>query len=285
MENHMAELPVIAAIQMNSTPDVAENLATAKRLLQEAAGAGAALAALPENFACMGAKDTDKLAFTEADGSGPIQDFLATAAYELGLWIVAGTVPLAVPGDTGRVYAASLVYGTDGMRVARYDKIHLFDVDVIAAGATQGTERYRESNTIAFGAPAAVVVDTPVGKLGLSVCYDLRFPELYRALAAAGAEILCVPAAFTARTGAAHWETLLRARAIENQVYVIAPGECGTHAGGRQTWGHSMIVGPWGDVLACRADGEGVASAPISVPALHALRRNFPSLSQRRFGL
>jgi len=276
----MAELPVIAAIQMNSSADVAENLATAKRLLRDAAAAGAVLAALPENFAFMGAKDTDKLVLAEADGSGPIQDFLAATAYELGLWIVAGTVPLAVPGDNGRVYAASLVYGSDGQRAARYDKIHLFDVDV----GTDGGERYRESNTIAFGDPAAaVVVDTPVGRLGLSVCYDVRFPELYRALAAAGAELLCIPAAFTARTGAAHWETLLRARAIENQVYVIAPGEYGTHAGGRQTWGHSMVIGPWGEVLAQHNDGAQAVCTTIDVPALHALRRRFPSLSQRRF--
>ena len=288
----MAELPKIAAIQMNSSPVVTENLAAAGRLLRQAAAAGAALAALPENFACMGARDTDKLAFAEPDGSGPIQDFLATIARELKVWIVAGTVPIAVPGDAGRVYAASLVYSADGQRVARYDKIHLFDVEVPRSAAADAEpnrssagERYLESRTIAFGEPAFVVLETPVGKLGLSVCYDLRFPELYRALAAAGAELIAIPAAFTARTGAAHWETLLRARAIENQLYVLAPGETGTHAGGRQTWGHSMIVGPWGEVLDCCEAGEGIAVAEVDVPKLHALRQSFPSLSQRRIGI
>ena len=283
----MAELlPKIAAIQMSSTPEPRENLATAARLLAEAAEAGAVLAALPENFACMGARDTDKLAFAEADGRGPIQDFLAETAQRLGLWVVAGTVPLSVEGDAGRVYAASLVYGADGARVARYDKIHLFDVEVPPVSASgAAAERYLESRTIAFGTPAFVVVDTPAGKLGLSVCYDLRFPELYRALTAAGAEILSVPAAFTARTGAAHWEVLLRARAVENLCYVIAPGESGTHAGGRQTWGHSMIVGPWGDVLACRDSGEGIAVAGVDRAGQQALRAGFPALASRRLGL
>ena len=283
----MAEpLPKIAAIQMNSTPEPRENLATAARLLAEAAAAGAVLAALPENFACMGARDTDKLAFAEADGRGPIQDFLAETAQRLGLWIVAGTVPLAVDGDAGRVHAASLVYGADGARAARYDKIHLFDVEVPPPSASgAAAERYRESRTIAAGTPAFVVVDTPAGRLGLSVCYDLRFPELYRALSAAGAEILSVPAAFTARTGAAHWEVLLRARAIENLCYVLAPGETGTHAGGRQTWGHSMIVGPWGDVLACRDSGEGFALASVDRAGQQALRAGFPALASRRLGL
>ncbi len=273
---------MIAAIQMNSTPVVADNLATAARLLADAAEAGAVLAALPENFAIMGVKETDKLAHAEAFGRGPIQDWLAETARRLGLWIVAGTVPVAVDGDPGRVWAASLVVDTNGERRGRYDKIHLFDVDVPSATG----ERYRESRTIAHGDPAGfAVVDTPAGKLGLSVCYDLRFPELYRELAARGAEILCVPAAFTARTGLAHWEILLRARAIENQVYVLAPGETGVHAGGRQTWGHSMIVGPWGEMLGCVAEGEGMVAAEVDLPALHALRAGFPNLSQRRIGL
>jgi nitrilase len=277
----MAEtLPRIAAIQMNSTPVPAENLATAERLLTAAAAAGARLAALPENFACMGAKDTDKLAFAESPGNGPIQDFLSATARRLKLWIVAGTVPIAVPNDPTRVYAASLVYDADGTCVARYDKIHLFDVEV----PNSAGERYLESRTIAFGEPAFVVVDTPVGKLGLSVCYDIRFPELFRALTDAGAELFCIPAAFTARTGAAHWEILLRARAIENQVYVVAPGESGTHAGGRQTWGHSMVVGPWGDVLDCRDSGEGLAIADVDLAGLQALRTSFPSLASRRLG-
>lgn len=275
-------LPLVSAIQMNSTPVVADNLATAARLLAEAAEAGAVLAALPENFSIMGAKETDKLAHAEAFGRGPIQDWLAETAQRLGLWIVAGTVPVAVDGDSGRVWAASLVFDACGAQRARYDKIHLFDVDVPSATG----ERYRESRTIAHGDPAGfAVIETPAGKLGLSVCYDLRFPELYRELAARGAEILCVPAAFTAKTGLAHWEILLRARAIENQVYVLAPGETGTHSGGRQTWGHSMIVGPWGEVLACLPEGEGIATAGVDVPALHRLRAGFPNLSQRRIGV
>lgn len=275
-------LPLIAAIQMNSTPVVVDNLATAARLLAEAAAAGAVLAALPENFAIMGARETDKLAHAEAFGRGPIQDWLAETAQRLKLWIVAGTVPVAVDGDPGRVWAASLVVDASGERRGRYDKIHLFDVDVPSASG----ERYRESRTIAHGDPSGyAVIDTPAGKLGLSVCYDVRFPELYRELAARGAEILCVPAAFTAKTGQAHWEILLRARAIENQCYVIAPGETGTHAGGRQTWGHSMIIGPWGEVLGCIAEGEGMVAAAVDRPALQTLRAGFPNLSQRRIGV
>jgi len=278
----MAEPTLISAIQMNSTAVVADNLATAARLLREARDAGAVLAALPENFAIMGARDTDKLAFAEPLGHGPIQDWLAETAQKLGLWIVAGTVPVAVEGDPGRVWAASLVFDASGAQRARYDKIHLFDVDVPSASG----ERYRESKTIAHGAADGfTVIDTPAGKLGLSVCYDVRFPELYRQLAGMGAEILCVPAAFTAKTGEAHWEILLRARAIENQCYVIAPGETGTHAGGRQTWGHSMVVGPWGEVLAVVDSGEGIATAAVDVAALHALRAGFPNLSQRRIGV
>jgi len=274
--------PRIAAIQMNSGTEVAANLATAARLLAEARAAGAMLAALPENFAIMGARETDKLAHAEAFGDGPIQAFLADTARRLGLWIVAGTVPVAVDGDPSRVWAASLVFDDAGRQRARYDKIHLFDVDLPNAAG----ERYRESRTIAHGDPAGcTVIDTPAGRLGLSVCYDLRFPELYRRLAVAGAEILCVPAAFTARTGAAHWDILLRARAIENQCYVLAPGETGEHAGGRQTWGHSMVVGPWGEVLTVVEPGEGVAVADVDLPALHALRAGFPNLSQRRIGV
>jgi nitrilase len=197
-------------------------------------------------------------------------------ALELKLWIVAGTVPLAVPGDADRVYAACLVYDAQGRRAARYDKIHLFDVEV------PGGERYRESATIARGAIEPVVVQTPIGKLGLSVCYDLRFPELYRALAAQGAEVLCVPAAFTARTGPPHWEPLLRARAIENQCFVIAPGQHGSHAGGRTTHGHSLIVDPWGEILAQQADGDGVIAAALAQERLQQVRASFPALTHRR---
>jgi nitrilase len=268
--------PLAAAIQLSSVADRDANLAVAERLLRQAAAAGVALAILPENFAFMGAKERDKLAIADSDGQGPIQHFLAAMALELKLWIVAGTVPLAVPGDADRVYAACLVYDAQGRRAARYDKIHLFDVEV------PGGERYRESATIARGAIEPVVVQTPIGKLGLSVCYDLRFPELYRALAAQGAEVLCVPAAFTARTGPPHWEPLLRARAIENQCFVIAPGQHGSHAGGRTTHGHSLIVDPWGEILAQQADGDGVIAAALAQEGLQQVRASFPALTHRR---
>jgi len=271
--------PIAAAIQLSSVADRDANLATAGRLLRQAAAAGVALAVLPENFAFMGAKERDKLAIAEADGQGPIQEFLAATARELKLWIVAGTVPLAVPGDADKVYAACLVYDAQGRRAARYDKIHMFDVEV------PGGERYRESATIARGELNPVVVPTPIGRLGLSVCYDLRFPELYRALAAQGAEVLCVPAAFTARTGQAHWEPLLRARAIENQCFLIAPGQHGTHAGGRSTHGHSLILDPWGEILAQQADGDGVVAAPLPRQRLEQVRSSFPALSHRRMGV
>jgi nitrilase len=195
------------------------------------------------------------------------------------LWIVAGSVPVAVPGDPSHVFAACLVHDAGGARVGRYDKIHLFDVDVPRDGKI---ERYRESASIAAGGWTPSVVDTPAGRLGLSVCYDVRFPELYRALAAASAELLCVPAAFTVKTGEAHWEVLLRARAVENLCYVIAPGQCGTHPGGRGTWGHSMVVGPWGDVLAQQADGEGIAVAEVDREKQAQTRATFPALSHRR---
>jgi nitrilase len=267
---------IAAAIQMSSSADLGANLTVARHLLREAAEAGAVLAALPENFAFMGVHDKDKLALAEPESAGPIQDFLASTARELKLWIVAGTVPLAVEGDSGRVWPASLVYDSEGRCAARYDKIHLFDVVV------PGGERYLESATIARGdTRQAEVVETPVGQLGLTVCYDLRFPELYRALTAAGAEVLCVPAAFTYRTGQAHWETLLRARAIENQCFVIAPGQHGTHASGRRTWGHSMIIDPWGDKIAALGEGDGVALAPLDMNRLAEVRRQFPALTHR----
>jgi len=265
----------IAVIQMNSGADVAANLEQARGLLEQAAAAGAVLAALPENCAFMGVKERDKLAHAEPDGSGPIQKFFADIAARLKLWVLAGTLPIRA--DSEHVFAASCLYDARGERVARYDKIHLFDVDV------GGGERYRESNSIAPGALSAAVVDTPVGRLGLSVCYDLRFPELFRAQVAKGATLLSVPAAFTAKTGAAHWHTLLKARAVENQCYVIAPGQCGTHPGGRSTYGHSLIVGPWGETLAeVQGDQPGFAIATIDPIHLQAVRESFPSLTHRR---
>lgn len=266
----------IAAIQMVSGVGVVANLAAARKLLEEAAANGVELALLPEYFCLMGARDTDKLALAEDAGRGTIQDFLAQTAQRLGLWIVGGTIPLKVPGRSDRVYAASLVYDAAGRNVARYDKMHLFDVEV------PGGERYRESASIEPGAQNLAVIDSPVGKLGLTVCYDLRFPELYRSMAQRGAEILLVPSAFTERTGRAHWDVLLRARAIENQCYVVAPNQCGEHPGGRRTWGHSSVVDPWGQVLAQREDGEGVVLAPVPLASLRKLRADFPVLNHRR---
>lgn len=268
--------PRIAALQMNSGDTLSANLAQAEALLREAAARGARLAALPENFAFMGAHETDKLAHAEAPGQGTIQAFLAAISRELRLWIVAGTLPMAVPGEPGRVHAACLVYDDLGHAVARYDKIHLFDVDV------PGAESYRESASIAPGAVQPTALDTAAGRMGLSVCYDLRFPELYRRLAAQHAQILCVPAAFTAKTGEAHWELLLRARAVENLCYVLAPGQCGIHPGGRRTWGHSLIVDPWGAVLAQAGDAPGVVLADLDLERQAGLRRGFPALSHRR---
>lgn len=269
----------VAALQMNSIDDVVVNLAVARGLLEQAAAAGAKLAALPENFAFMGARDRDKLAHAEADGAGRIQQFLSDTARDLGLWVLAGTVPIAVPQDASRVSAACLVFDAEGRRAARYDKIHLFDVDV---QREERVERYRESASIAPGLGGTAVVTTSAGRLGLSVCYDVRFPELYRTLVGQGAELLSVPAAFTARTGEAHWELLLRTRAVENQCYVIAPGQCGHHPGGRATWGHSMIVGPWGEVLAERSDDAGVVIAEVDLDRLREVRESFPALSHRR---
>jgi deaminated glutathione amidase len=264
----------IAAIQMTSGPDVAANLAQAGALLEEAAGRGARLAALPENFSFMGLRDADKRAIAEADGSGPAQQFLADSARRLRLWIVGGTIALR-SGSDGRVAAASLVYDSGGMRAARYDKIHLFDVDIPGRA-----ESYRESAHVAPGAEAQVL-DTPVGRLGLSVCYDVRFPELYRRLSERGAQLLAVPSAFTAPTGRAHWETLLRARAIENLCYVIAPAQSGFHPSGRETYGDSMIVDYWGRILQRVPRGRGCALAEVDLARQAAVRESFPALRHR----
>ncbi len=264
----------IAAIQMTSGPDVAENLEQARPLLEDAARRGAQMAVVPENFAFLGLRDADKRAIAEVEGSGPIQDFLADTARRLRMWIVAGTVPLRA-GDDGRVAAASVVYDSDGKRVARYDKIHLFDVDIPGK-----TERYRESAHVAPGSQIAVV-DTPLGRLGLSVCYDVRFPELFRRLSASGAQILSVPAAFTAPTGRAHWETLLCARAIENLCYVVAPAQSGFHPNGRETYGDSMIVDYWGRVVQRLPRGRGCIVAQVDLERQAEVRRNFPALEHR----
>jgi nitrilase len=264
----------VAALQMTSAADVALNLELAGRLLGEARTAGACVAVLPENFSFMGLRDVDKRAIAEPDGEGPVQRFLSQQARALGLWIVAGTTPMALQAD-GRVAAACLVYAADGRRVARYDKMHLFDVDIPGK-----TESYRESRNTAPGA-RPVLVPTPAGLLGLSVCYDMRFPELYRQLSAAGAQWLTVPSAFTVPTGRAHWETLLRARAIENLSYVVAPAQWGRHASGRETYGDSLIVDYWGTVLARLPSGVGVIVAELDLAAQAEARRNFPALTHR----
>jgi predicted amidohydrolase len=259
---------------MTSGPDVAQNLAQVQPLLEDAARRGAQLAVVPENFAFMGIRDVDKRAVAEPEGSGPIQDFLATTASRLGMWIVSGTIPLRA-GDDGRVAAASVVYDASGKSVARYDKIHLFDVDIPGR-----VERYRESAHVAPGSEI-VVVDTPVGRLGLSVCYDVRFPELFRRLSAAGAEILTVPSAFTSPTGRAHWETLMCARAIENLCYVVAPAQSGFHPNGRETYGDSMIVDYWGRVVQRLPRGRGCIVAQIDRERQAEVRLNFPALQHR----
>jgi len=264
----------VAALQMTSAAEVAANLELAARLLGQARASGARVAVLPENFSFMGLHDKDKRAIAEPDGDGPVQRFLSQQARELGLWIVGGTTPIAQePG--GRVAAACLVYADDGRRAARYDKMHLFDVDIPGRA-----ESYRESNNTAAGAQA-VLVPTPAGLLGLSVCYDIRFPELYRQLSSAGAQWFSVPSAFTVPTGRAHWETLLRARAIENLCYVVAAAQWGRHASGRETYGDSLIVDYWGTVLSRLDAGVGVVIAQLDLAAQAETRRNFPALTHR----
>lgn len=270
-------MPIAAVLQMTSTASVAANLATARTLLEQAHAAGASLAVLPENFAIMGRREREKLAVAETLGEGPIQACLARSAEELGMWIIGGTAPIRIDAEPNRVAAASLVFDDRGRLVARYDKIHLFDVDLPGR-----EERYRESATIAPGS-TPVVASTPLGHIGLSVCYDVRFPELYRALQAQGAEVLTVPAAFTAPTGRAHWEVLLRARAVENLCYVLAPAQSGMHDSGRETYGDSMIVDPWGQILARVSQaGPGIAVAEIDRTLQADLRTRFPALSHRR---
>jgi nitrilase len=259
-----------AAVQMVSTPVVAENLAAAGDLIAQAAGEGAQLVALPEYFCVMGMHERDKVALREPFGAGPIQSFLAETALRHGVWIVGGTVPLEC-GDPQRVRNSSLVFDDAGRCVARYDKIHLFGLEL-------GEERFREANTIEPG-DRPVAVDAPFGRLALSVCYDLRFPELYRAMAPM--DLIAVPSAFTATTGRAHWEPLLRARAIENLAWVIAPAQGGTHPNGRRTHGHTMVVNPWGEIVAERADGPGIVIADIDPTFTERMRASLPALAHR----
>ena len=265
-----------AAIQMASSPNISFNLLEAEKLIAEAVKAGAKLVALPENFALMGDHESDKLKVKEVDGSGPIQNFLASVAKKYAVWVVGGTIPM-VADDSNKARAACLVYNDKGERAGRYDKIHLFDVNVPGTN-----EVYRESDSIEPGNDS-LVVDTPFGKLGIAVCYDLRFPEFFREMSNKGVEILVVPSAFTAETGAAHWELLLRARAVENLCYVIAPNQGGFHLNGRKTFGHSMIVDPWGVVLDCYKTGGGYVLAEIDRERLEKVRGAFPVLNHRRF--
>lgn len=267
-----------AVIQMVSQPDITTNLVQARRLLEQAAAGGARLAVLPENFAAMGRKDAAAIGRAEALGEGPVLPWLKQAARDLTLWIVAGTIPLP-PDDApdGKVRACSLLVDEQGEIVARYDKLHLFDVDVADARG-----RYRESDDYDHGLQV-VVADTPVGRLGLSVCYDLRFPELYTALREAGAELITAPSAFTAVTGAAHWEVLIRARAIETQCYMLAAAQGGIHPGPRETYGHAAIVDPWGRVLTQQDSGEATLLASRDTNEQASIRARMPVCSHRRF--
>ncbi|MGK5008828.1 carbon-nitrogen hydrolase family protein [Janthinobacterium sp. MDB2-8] len=260
----------VAAIQMISSPSVEDNLATARRLVAQAAAGGAQLVVLPEYWAIMGKQETDKLAHAEQPGSGPIQDGMAQMARQHGIWLIGGTLPL-ISGEEGKVLNTTLVYDPQGEPAGRYDKIHLF-------GFTRGTESYNESRTIVPGAQVRTI-ETPFGRVGLSICYDLRFPELYRAMG--DCALIVVPAAFTYTTGSAHWEVLLRARAIENQCYVLASAQGGLHPNGRRTWGHSMLIDPWGEVKAVLPEGEGVVSGEIDLVFLAGVRESLPALAHR----
>jgi predicted amidohydrolase len=262
----------VAAIQMVSAASVQANLEAAGRLIAAAAAEEARLVALPENFYLIGRHESDKVRVRERDGRGPIQDFLAEAARRHRVWLVGGTAPIET-GDESRILSASLLFDDSGRRVARYDKVHLFRFD---GGAG---ERYDEARTLEPGA-RAVAVASPFGRLALSICYDVRFPELYRSLGEFDA--LFVPSAFTVPTGRAHWEILLRARAVENQAYVIAPAQGGLHESGRRTYGHTMIVDPWGEVLAVRPEGEGVVAAEIDSDKIREVRAALPALVNRR---
>jgi nitrilase len=260
---------------MNSGADVSQNLDLAGSLLREASSDGCTLAVLPENFALMPEQGRDKARHAEHPGQGPIQTFLGDTAAELGIWIIAGSMPLVSP-ESERVYGACLVIDNDGRRRAVYRKIHLFDVDL-----PDREESYRESHSM-FPGDEPVTVDTPAGRVGVTICYDLRFPELFRTLVDDGATVFTVPAAFTAVTGKAHWHTLLRARAIENLAFVIAPGQVGMHPDDRETFGHSLIVDPWGRIIAEQAEGNGVVAADIDPEEPVRLRESFPALANRR---
>jgi predicted amidohydrolase len=290
----------IAAVQMVSAPDWDANRDAAARLVAEAAAAGATLVALPEYFCILGRRDTDKLALAERPGDGPIQRFLSELARAHGVWLVGGTLPVAggavdgavgdapsiredggiagaaTPAEQARVLNRCCVFAPDGREAVHYDKIHLFAYD-------NGREAYDEGRTLRAGSEPVALQAGPL-RVGLSICYDLRFPELYRALATPPCDLMVVPAAFTFTTGQAHWEVLLRARAIENQCYVLAAAQGGTHPNGRRTWGHSMVIDPWGEVLAVQAEGEGVVVADVDPARIAQVRTQLPALGHRRLG-
>ncbi len=269
-ERQKTENALIAAVQLVSGPRVADNLAAAAHGVAEAAAQGARIVALPEYFPIMGMAEGDKVKVREADGHGPIQEFLAATAKQHGIWLIGGSIPLEAK-DAAKVMNSTVVYDPAGQRVARYDKIHLF-------GFQKGLERYDEAASIEAGSEP-VAFDTPYGRIGLSICYDLRFPELYRRLAPV--DLIVVPAAFTETTGRAHWEILLRARAIENQCYVLAVGQGGKHENGRETHGNSMIVDPWGTIVDRKLKGPGVVLGLLDHACIAETRANLPALKHR----
>jgi len=265
----------VAAIQMASGPNINSNLIEAGRLIGEAVAAGARLVVLPENFAFMGSLDEDILALAERDGDGPIQKFLSQQAVAHGIWLVGGTLPMQGSDDT-HIRSACLIFNDKGERVARYDKIHLFDVHIDASN-----ESHNESETTEAG-DEVVVVETPFGRMGVAICYDLRFPELFRHMLDAGMQFIAIPSAFTAITGKAHWEALTRARAIENLCFVIAADQGGFHINGRETHGDSMIIDPWGQVLDRSPSGAGFIIADLDQEQVDKVRKNFPATEHRK---
>ena len=265
----------VAAVQMTSTRDVQANLVEAGRLVAEAAERGAKLVVLPENFSFLGATDADRVAAVERFGDGPAQRFLTETATRHDIWIVGGTIPIRDGGE--RASSRSLLVAPNGRAVAHYDKIHLFDVDIPGRAA----ERYSESATTLAGT-RVVAVPTAVGRIGMTVCYDIRFPALFHRLSVLGTDVLVVPAAFTVPTGQVHWLPLLQARAIESLVYVVAAGQWGEHAGGRKTYGHSMVIGPWGEILGELTSGAGVVCVDLDMARLTELRQRFPAVQHRR---
>lgn len=264
-----------AAIQMATGPNVSANLLTVQQLVEEAVSNGAGLVVLPENFAYMGKTEKDAHTIKEREGDGPLQSFLSQLASKHGIWIVGGTIPIEAC-DASKIHSSTMVYNSNGQQVARYDKIHLFDVNLV-----ETDEQYNESVIYEPG-DKPCVIDSPFGKLGVAICYDLRFPELFRNMIDQGMEIIALPSSFTAITGRAHWETLVRARAIENLSYVIAAAQGGFHLSGRETYGHSMIVDPWGTVLAQVPRGAGSITVKMDTEFLSATRRNFPCIEHRR---